>query len=188
MAPVQGAGLVLLVLVKAQTAPQLDQARSQISFHATSRLADADGSFTHWQLAPTDWEPGRATDPTAPAPFTVTIDLASVKTGSALRDRHLREQAGFFEVADYPLAQFTSSGIKVTGSGRAELAGTLTMHDHSQRLQFDVVCTPQNRGTICRGEVPLNRFALGIDAQSWWNPIGAAVQVHLQLFFADSAT
>jgi polyisoprenoid-binding protein YceI len=46
----------------------------------------------------------------------LTIDAASVDTGIAARDRHLRS-ADFFDVAEHPLVRFTST--RITGLGTA---------------------------------------------------------------------
>jgi len=56
----------------------------------------------------------------------VTIDLASIDTNHAERDRHLRS-ADFFDVARFPTATFVSTGFTPTGDHAGILHGRLTL-------------------------------------------------------------
>lgn len=68
-------------------------------------------------------------DPANPAASSVdaTINAASIWTGVADRDGHLRS-ADFLDVEKYPTITFKSTNVKVTGEGKAEVTGDLTMH------------------------------------------------------------
>lgn len=67
-------------------------------------------------------------DPGNPKSWAVdaTIDVATVDTGVAQRDTHLKSP-DFFEVAKYPTMTFKSTGVKQDAGGYA-LTGDLTMH------------------------------------------------------------
>jgi polyisoprenoid-binding protein YceI len=66
----------------------------------------------------------------------VTIDMASVESGSADRDDHLRS-ADFFDVEHHPLARFRSTAVSVDGT-RGTITGDLTIKDVSRPVVLDV--------------------------------------------------
>jgi polyisoprenoid-binding protein YceI len=57
----------------------------------------------------------------------VTLDTASVDTNHAERDKHLRS-GDFLNVGKHPTATFTSTAVKSTGEGMAEISGDLTLN------------------------------------------------------------
>ena len=69
---------------------------------------------------------------------TITIDMASVDTAHSKRDDHLRGE-DFFDVARFPTATFTSSGVKMVGTdGSFELKGQLDLHGVSKPVTLTV--------------------------------------------------
>lgn len=68
----------------------------------------------------------------------ITIDAASINTGTRMRDDHLRS-ADFLEVERYPYLHFVSERFTHRGGTGWEVAGTLTMHgvSRSVRLEMD---------------------------------------------------
>jgi polyisoprenoid-binding protein YceI len=76
--------------------------------------------------------------------ISVTVDMASLDTGIALRDRHMREN--HLHTERFPVATFEGAEI-VEGGGRAlvagervrvTLAGTLTIHGVAREVQLPV--------------------------------------------------
>ncbi|MCZ7532388.1 MAG: YceI family protein [Acidimicrobiia bacterium] len=65
----------------------------------------------------------------------VTIDTASVVTGDAERDGHLKS-ADFFDVENYPEMKFVSTGVHATGSSW-KLDGDLTIKDITKPVTLD---------------------------------------------------
>lgn len=67
-------------------------------------------------------------DENNPAVFStqVTVDVASVDSNQAERDKHLRGK-DFFHVDEYPEASFVSTGYKDQGDGKGTLTGNLTL-------------------------------------------------------------
>ncbi|WP_455229821.1 YceI family protein [Geopseudomonas aromaticivorans] len=57
----------------------------------------------------------------------VELKTASVDSNHAERDKHLRS-ADFLNVAKHPTATFTSTGVKSTGAGSADITGNLTLN------------------------------------------------------------
>jgi polyisoprenoid-binding protein YceI len=68
--------------------------------------------------------------------ITVTIDTTTVDTGEPARDTHLKTDA-FFDVAKFPTATFTSSGVVKNGS-RLTVNGNLTLHGVTLPIVLDV--------------------------------------------------
>lgn len=66
----------------------------------------------------------------------VTIDMASVESGSGARDEHLRS-AELFDVATYPTATFRSTQVEWRGE-RGTIIGDLTIHGVTKRVPLEV--------------------------------------------------
>ncbi len=67
----------------------------------------------------------------------VTIDAASVNTGHAQRDEHLRGP-DFFDVTKYPTISFVSKKVIKTDMNRLKVVGDLTLHGITQEIMVDV--------------------------------------------------
>ena len=67
----------------------------------------------------------------------LTIDAASVNTGHAKRDEHLRA-ADFFDVAKYPTITFVSKRVVKAGPDRLKVIGDLLMHGVTKEITVDV--------------------------------------------------
>lgn len=67
----------------------------------------------------------------------VTINVASIDTNHAERDKHLRSEH-FFDVANYPQASFVSTGYQDKGNGKGVLTGKLTLHGVTKQVAIDV--------------------------------------------------
>ncbi|RRQ20502.1 YceI family protein [Guyparkeria sp. SCN-R1] len=87
------------------------------------RFNDFEGSF--------EYEDGAIED----ASVDVTIDMASLDSNHAERDKHLRE-ADFFHVKEYPEATFKSTGIESTDDGFV-ITGDLTMRGVTKEIEIE---------------------------------------------------
>jgi len=67
----------------------------------------------------------------------VTIDAASVNTGHAQRDEHLRGP-DFFDVTKYPTISFVSKKVIKTDMNRLKVVGDLTLHGMTREITVDV--------------------------------------------------
>jgi polyisoprenoid-binding protein YceI len=67
----------------------------------------------------------------------LTIDAASVNTGHAKRDEHLRA-ADFFDVAKYPTIIFVSKKVVKDGPDRLKVTGDLTLHGVTREMTVNV--------------------------------------------------
>ncbi|MDZ7805256.1 YceI family protein [Thiohalophilus sp.] len=89
------------------------------------RFNDFDGSFTYDKA-----NPGKSK-------VNVTIDMSSIDSNHAERDKHLREE-DFFHVSKYPEARFVSTSFEEHGDGTATLKGDLTIKDATRNVSIDV--------------------------------------------------
>ena len=78
-------------------------------------------------------------DPANPANnrVKVEIDVASLDSNHAERDKHLRS-ARFFDVKKYPKASFVSTAWEDHGNGRATLKGKFTLRGVTKDIRIDV--------------------------------------------------
>ena len=78
-------------------------------------------------------------DPATPALSSVTlwIDLASVTTDNLERDEHIRS-AEFFDVARFPRATFTSTGVRVQAHANPVVLGRLSLHGVEREVEVEI--------------------------------------------------
>jgi polyisoprenoid-binding protein YceI len=67
----------------------------------------------------------------------VDIDVASIDSNHAERDKHLRGE-DFLDVKKFPKARFESTSFKENGDGTAVLEGNLTLHGVTRPVTIDV--------------------------------------------------
>lgn len=109
----------------------VDPSHSQVGFVARHMMiAKVRGRFATFS--------GAVTVAPNPLESTVeaTVDLASVDTGDAGRDEHLRS-ADFFTVDAHPQMTFASTGVKEDGDDYL-LFGDLTINGVSRQVEFEL--------------------------------------------------
>ena len=74
-----------------------------------------------------------------------TVAVASVDTGQAPRDEHLRS-ADFFDAAEHPELRFESTAIKPVGDGDYRIIGELTIHGVTRAIELDAELGGVERG------------------------------------------
>ena len=67
----------------------------------------------------------------------VNIETASVNTGVAKRDDHLRS-ADFFDTGKFPAMTFVSKKVVPSGKDKLKVTGILTLHGVSKEVVLDV--------------------------------------------------
>lgn len=70
-----------------------------------------------------------------------TIDPASIETGNADRDNHLRS-GDFLDAQQYPQMTFRSTSVQQQGENRYQVTGDLTMHGVTRPVTLDVETVP----------------------------------------------
>jgi polyisoprenoid-binding protein YceI len=95
-------------------------------------IARVRGRFARWSatLFAEDGDVDRAA-------VEVVIDAASIETGVADRDAHLRS-ADFFDVANHPEVAFRGARVEPLGGGRFRLDGELAMRGTTRPVALEV--------------------------------------------------
>jgi hypothetical protein len=103
---------------------------------------------------------------------TVLIDAASLDTGNARRDQHLRS-ADFFDAENHPVVRFTSTSVTHTNDGRINVSGELEAAGKRIPLAFDASVHELADGDIAleaRTVADHRRFGMT------WSPLGNAAR------------
>jgi polyisoprenoid-binding protein YceI len=96
----------------------------------------------------------------------LTIDMASINTGTPGFDKHLQGM-DFFNVKDYPTAKFTADKFTFSGDKVTEVAGSLTMMEKTNPVvlkatNFNCYQHPMIKREVCGGD-----FEATIDRSQW---------------------
>ncbi|CAM5333136.1 YceI family protein [Streptomyces abikoensis] len=120
----------------------------------------------------------------------VVIDTASIDTGVAQRDEHLRS-AEFLDVAHYPYMQFTSERFVHRGGSRWTVQGVLNLHGVSRNIALDTRYLGIGTGimgetrTACSASTELHREDFTLDWRSMLRRgiamIGATIRIELDI-------
>jgi polyisoprenoid-binding protein YceI len=121
----------------------------------------------------------------------LTIQVASVDTGSADRDGHLKS-GDFFDVETYPTITFTSTEVKRDGSDWA-VTGDLTIKDVTKTVTIEFEHTGSARDPFgnlrvgFEGETTINRKDWGLTWNAALETGGVLVSEKIKLEFDVSA-
>ena len=111
---------------------EADPAHTHIGFGVRHLMvSNVKGEFTKYKVRVT----GEPKDP-ARAAIDVTIEAASINTGVADRDKHLRSP-DFFDVAKYPTITFKSKKIARVGKNGLKVTGDLTIHGATREVVLE---------------------------------------------------
>ena len=112
---------------------QLDASHSSIGFSVKHlMIATVKGSFAKYEASFS----GSDND-LSDAKVNVNIETASIDTGNAQRDGHLRS-ADFFDVENHPTIEFESTRVEHKDRGDYRVTGDLTMHGETHPVTLDV--------------------------------------------------
>lgn len=99
----------------------------------------------------------------------ITIDMASINSGVANFDAHLKSK-DLFNVAEFPSAKFVGDRLVFAGDKVTEVAGTLTLMGKTQPVtlkanNFNCYASPMLKREVCGGdfETTLQRSQFGIN-------------------------
>jgi len=99
----------------------------------------------------------------------LTIDVASINTGSAAFDKHLRGP-DFFDVEKHPSAKFVADKFVFNGDKVSEVSGTLTLLGKTNPVtlkanNFNCFQHPMLKREVCGGdfETTIDRSAYGVN-------------------------
>ena len=113
---------------------------------------------------------------------TVEAEVASLDTGNATRDKHLRS-AAFFDAANHPAVEFSLDQVVPLGKDGVRVTGVLTAAGRSQSIAFDAGLTDSTAEHVTvDGEVSVNRRT---DFRMSWSPLGIASPTALLVVHAQ---
>jgi polyisoprenoid-binding protein YceI len=117
--------------VQATESFKIDPTKSTVAFKVRHMLGTAKGKFSKFSgtIVVDRDHPEQSS-------VSVTIAAASIDTGIAKRDEHLREE--LFDVAKHPEITFKSRRVKQTGGNAGEITGDLTMHGVTRSIVLSV--------------------------------------------------
>jgi polyisoprenoid-binding protein YceI len=147
--------LAILLLSRSALASEtfkIDPAHSTLAFKVRHMLGTAKGNFSKFRGT---IELDR--DHPEQSSVSVTIDAASIDTGIAKRDEHLRGE--LFNVAKYPEITFKSRRVKPTGANAGEITGDLTMHGVTRSIILKVQLV-SNRWQVTTAPLKRSQFGL----------------------------
>lgn len=122
----------------------------------------------------------------------VTIQVASVDTGNAQRDEHLRTN-DFFDAATYPEIRFVSTKAEALGDDNYRLTGDLTIKGITKSVAVDfeftgLVADPWgNQRAGFEGKAVINRKDFGVNFNAALEAGGVLVSEKITLEFDVSA-
>ena len=132
---------------------KLDPAHSHAEFKVRHMMiSNVKGSFSG--LTGTLME--NAADPSLSS-IEASIEVASIATGDAQRDGHLKS-ADFFEAEKYPQMTFKSTRVERKGEGEYRVTGDLTIHGVTKPVTFEV------DGPTAPGKDPWGNTRIGLSA------------------------
>jgi polyisoprenoid-binding protein YceI len=130
------AAVLFLAAVTAGAAEYtVDTSHSSVGFKVRHIVTKVPGMFK-------DYEAAFSFDPAKPeaSKGKFTIKAASIDTGNAKRDEHLRS-ADFFDVQKFPTITYEGTAFKPAGKDRYKLEGNFTMRGVTKPVAFDVEFT-----------------------------------------------
>ena len=172
--------LCLLLLPAAAFARDwnVDMAKSGLGFDGIYQGGAFAGKFGKWTAAI-----GYDETDLAHAKFDVTVQLASVDSGSGERDQTLATP-DFFDTAKFPQAHFVTSGFNRVADGGVLANGTLTIRGQEKPVVLKVKFAATGGATTLDVSTTLNRKDFGLGISGDWDDISQQINVHAHLVLA----
>ena len=164
--------------MSAAAAPwKLDAAKSQLSFSGTQTGAAFKGHFTRFSTQ-IDFDP----DHPETSHINVVIDPASAVTGDAQRDGALPGK-DWFDIAQFPQAQFATIAIRKTGANAYAATGTLTLRGVAKPVTLPFTLAITGTTAHAKGHLNLARTLFGVGQGTWssgqWVALDVGVDVDI---------
>jgi polyisoprenoid-binding protein YceI len=157
---------------------QVDAANSSLTFKGSYQGEAFDGTFKKFEATIAYDAADLAT-----SKFNVSVDLASVDTGSGERDDTLKT-SDFFDTAKFPKAHFVTESFAKTAAGDVEAKGSLTIRDQTKPVTLKVKFAESGpskgsgQAATLDVETTLKRADFGLGTGSDWADVGADVPIH----------
>ena len=135
----------------------VDDAKSVVEFEVKTfwGLATVQGRFHHFGGSYEIGPDGTQID--------LAIDVDSLDTGNATRDKHLRS-AAFFHLAEHPWVRFTSTRVNEGSDGTLHVEGHLDAAGRAVPLEFDASRRQVDDGLEVEATATLDQRSLGMSS------------------------
>jgi polyisoprenoid-binding protein YceI len=111
--------------------------------------------------------------------FIGTVDVSSINTASAARDKHLKN-ADFFDVAKYPNMKFESSSVTMVSANLAKITGKLTIKDVTKTVTFETRVTYSGSKIAFDSSLLINRLDYNVGTSSWTLANDLYIDLHIE--------
>jgi len=163
-----------LTPLRAQT---IDYAKSSVKFVSRQMNVPTAGQFRKF-AGQVEWNPGNPAGSRA----SVEVDLSSIDLGDASFDEEARSK-GFFNVASFPKATFTSTAVRDLGGGRYEAAGKLGIKGITRDVLVSFTVKDEGSVRVFDALLPLKRLEFKVGEGAWAETDilanDVAVRIHL---------
>lgn len=154
--------------------------KSAVTFVSKQMNVPVEGRFRRF-AAQLNFDPARPEAATAQ----LDIELASIDAGSSEANEEVKSKT-WFNIKEFPLARFTSTGVKVLGGGRYEVTGKLVIKGRSRDVSAPFTLRQEGGNAVLEGAFALKRLQFGIGDGLWSDTDTVADDV--QIRFRISAT
>lgn len=158
----KAAALLVLCATAVFAAPlKIDTAKSAVTATFKQMGVAVDAKFNKFS-AQVDYD---AAKPEA-SKANVDIEVASFDLGDPDYNSEVRKKE-WFNAAQFPKANFTSTKIRAAGPGKLEVSGKLTLKGKSADVTFPMTVKKEGAVQVFEGSVPIKRLAFGIGEGEW---------------------
>ncbi len=148
---------------------------SKITFHVKASVP-IEGKFAKWNATLVFTSPELNS-----GALNVTIQAASVNTGSSMKDGKLKSK-DFFNVDEDPLITFKSTKVTQSGPDTFDVQGTFTIRGVSKQETLTLTTTGQGTGSgTIAGVMAFDRKDYGMDSGIPFIKIADRVEVSIDL-------
>ena len=161
----------------------VDYAASSVSFSGTHADNPFTGKFEKW-AAEIDFDPAHLDTSHIKTEF----DLSTAKTGNAMYDGTLPE-ADWFNIKEFPKAEFVSKTIKENVDKSYEVTGDLTIRNITHPVTFHFTLSDLTKLPVkAKGEAVIDRLSYDLgkksDASAEW--VGKEVKINIEITATSS--
>lgn len=173
------AGVILLLPVIGHAADysKVQYEHSNITFVSRQMNVPVEGVFKKYS-ATVRFNPARAESGMAH----IVIALASIDAGSAEANEEVTGKS-WFNVAEFPRAEFISASVRALGSGTYEASGKMTIKGKSMEMRAPFTLKEEKGGLSIDGTFPLKRLDFGIGSGLWSDTSVVADEVQIKFHF-----
>jgi polyisoprenoid-binding protein YceI len=166
--------LISVFVCQAQTyVPVQDQ--SSVRFKIKNFGLNVEGSFSDL-MGTVKFDPSDLSS----SKVNVSILASTLTTGISLRDKHLKKEE-YFDVANYPRIQFTSTDITLTKQNEYIVSGKLTLKKTTKQISFPFTSKKMEKNYVLKGEFTLDRTAYDVGENSFSLADEVTVQLSIVL-------